>query len=69
MLHKNDRMRALSLLSSPLHSYGSWTKQRMEQRRSILLFNQTKNRAALFYVPNAEYNDSILKNWNGTALF
>jgi hypothetical protein len=66
-LHKNDRMRAfsrtwaLSSLSNPLHSYGSPIKQRTERLRSILLFNQIKDRAALFCLPNAEYNDSILK--------
>jgi hypothetical protein len=60
-LHKNDRTfgrersleheRLLSLL--PSISYGSPTKQRIEQFRSILFFNQTKNRAKLFCLPNA----------------
>jgi hypothetical protein len=34
----------------------------MEQLGSILLFNQTKNGVTLFYLPNAEQNDFILKN-------
>jgi hypothetical protein len=58
-LHKIDRMRALSrtrALSSlsSLHSYGSPTKQKMKRLYSILLFNQTKNGAVLFYLPNVE---------------
>jgi hypothetical protein len=38
----------------PLHSYDSPTKQRMEWLHSILLFNQTKNKATLFFLPNEE---------------
>jgi hypothetical protein len=45
------RMRSLSF---HLHSYDSSTKQRTEQRHSIILFNQIKNRAILFYLPNTE---------------
>jgi hypothetical protein len=41
----------------------------MELLRFILLFNQTKNEVALFFLPNAELNGSILKYLNGVTLF
>jgi hypothetical protein len=53
-LHKNDRTRALSSLSSHIYSNGSAAKQTTERLHSIILFNQTKNRATLLYLPNAE---------------
>jgi hypothetical protein len=75
LLHQNDqiwalsRMWALSFLFSPSHLYGSPTKQWMEWLRYILLFNQTKNRAVSFYLPNIKWNCSIIRNWNGAAPF
>jgi hypothetical protein len=41
----------------------------MDRLRSIILFNQTKNEAFSFYLPNTEWNGLILRNWNETALF
>jgi hypothetical protein len=44
-------MRVIFSFPYPLHSYGSPTKQKTKRRiRSILLFNQTKNRVILFYL-------------------
>jgi hypothetical protein len=53
--------RERSPLSPTLYTHMTLQPNRTERLRSILLFNQTKDIAALFCLPNAEYNGSILK--------
>jgi hypothetical protein len=49
--------------------FHSWTKHDMELLRSTLFGNQTKNRAALFLLPNIERSHSILRICNGAIPF
>ena len=62
-----DASALASSLSSTPHSYDSLTKQWTERLRSIILFNQTENRAVPFCSPNTEWNGSIPRYWNGAA--